>query len=206
MFDSQVIAFALVAAVLAITPGADTMLVLKNGIRFGSTAGWSTTFGILGGTVVHAVISALGISVVVAQSETLFQIIKALGALYLVWLGVQAFRTAGHQPASGSSGGSTFVRGAFMEGLITNILNPKVAIFYIALLPQFISAGDPVLVKSLLLAGIHNLMSLLWLGTLVMVISRGKLWMRKQIVQAWLSRISGVILIGLGMRLALESK
>ena len=80
MIDSQVIAFTLIAAVLAVTPGADTMLVMKNSIRSGSSAGWATTFGILGGTVVHAVISAIGISAIVAQSEILFQIIKALGA------------------------------------------------------------------------------------------------------------------------------
>lgn len=205
MFDSQVIAFTFVAAVLAVTPGADTMLVMKNGLRFGSRAGWATTFGILGGTLVHAVISALGISVVVAQSETLFQIIKGLGALYLVWLGVQTLRSAGNTHPEEGNGKSVAVRGAFREGLITNVLNPKVAVFYVAFLPQFIAPSDPVLAKSLLLAGIHNMLSLVWLGTLVIVISRGKQWARKQKVQEWLSRASGAILIALGVRLALES-
>ena len=77
---------------LAFTPGAETMLVVKNGTRSGSPAGWATTFGILGGTLLHAVISTLGLSIVLAQSTTLFQFIKLLGALYLVWLGLQAFR------------------------------------------------------------------------------------------------------------------
>lgn len=206
MVDSQVIAFTLIAAVLAVTPGADTMLVMKNGMRHGREAGWATTFGILGGTLLHAVISALGISVVVAQSETIFQIIKGLGALYLVWLGVQTFRAGGSPPASETNTSNVATRSAFMEGLITNLLNPKVAIFYVAFLPQFISPDDPVLAKSLLLACIHNVLSLIWLGSLVMVIASGKRWLQQQQVQAWLSRASGVILIGLGVRLALESR
>jgi RhtB (resistance to homoserine/threonine) family protein len=206
LFDSQVIAFTLVAAVLAVTPGADTMLVMKNGIRFGSGAGWATTFGILSGTVIHAVISALGISVIVAQSATLFRLIKGLGALYLVWLGIQALRSAGKIPSTEGTGRNLAVRSAFREGLITNVLNPKVAVFYVAFLPQFIAPTDPVLAKALLLACIHNVLSLIWLGSLVMVISRGKRWVQKHTVQTWLSRASGIILIALGVRLALESR
>ena len=205
MFDSQVLAFTLVVAAFAFTPGADTMLVVKNGIRSGSRARWATTFGILGGTLLHAVISALGLSIVLAQSATLFQFIKLLGALYLVWLGLQAFRQL---PDSQTDDNLTklVVWTAFKEGLITNLLNPKVAIFYLAFLPQFISPGDPVLAKSLLLAGIHNLLSLIWLGGLFVVIGQGKRWIEKRSVQLWLSRVSGLILIGLGVRLALEER
>ena len=94
----------------------------------------------------------------------------------------------------------------FKEGLITNLLNPKIAIFYLDFLPQFVYPDDPVLAKSLLLAGIHNLLSLIWLGGLVVVIGQGKRWIEKQSVQLWLSRISGVILIGLGARLVLEER
>lgn len=206
MFDSQVLAFTFVAAVLAVTPGADTLLVMKNAIRLGSRAGLATTGGILAGTAVHAVVSALGISVVLAQSEALFQAVKGLGALYLVWLGIQAIRTAGRLPVPPQGGVAPAARGAFMEGLITNVLNPKVAIFYIAFLPQFIAPGDPVLAKSVLLACIHNLLSLVWLGGSVLVVARGKRWIQTPSVQAWLSRFSGVILIGLGVRLALESR
>ena len=207
LFDSQLIAFTLVAAVLAVTPGVDTMLVLKNAIRAGSGPGWATTLGILAGTLVHALVSALGLSIIVARSETLFHVIKALGALYLVWLGVQAIRTAGHRAGTIETGQRRVViRDAFMEGLVTNLLNPKVAVFYIAFLPQFISAQDPVLARSLLLACIHNGLSLLWLGGLVMLVSRGRRWIDRREVQQWLSRLSGVILIGLGLRLALESR
>ena len=205
MFDSQVLAFTLVVAAFAFTPGADTMLVVKNGIRSGSPAGWATTFGILGGTLLHAVISALGLSIVLAQSATLFQFIKLLGALYLVWLGLQALRKI-PEPQTDENLTKLAIWTALQEGLTTNILNPKVAIFYLAFLPQFISPGDPVLAKSLLLAGIHNLLSLIWLGGLVVVIGQRKRWIEKRSVQFWLSRVSGLILIGLGVRLVIEKR
>ena len=89
MFDSQVLAFTLVVAALAFTPGADTMLVVKNGIRSGSPAGWATTFGILGGALLRAVISALGLSMVLAQSATLFQFIKMILIGLGVWLALE---------------------------------------------------------------------------------------------------------------------
>ena len=205
MFDLQVLAFTLVVTALAFTPGADTMLVVKNGIRSGRPAGWATTFGILGGTLLHAVISALGLSTVLAQSATLFQFIKLLGALYLIWLGLQALRKV-PEPQTDENLTKLAIWTAFKEGLITNLLNPKIAIFYLAFLPQFISPDDPVLAKSLLLAGIHNLLSLIWLGGLVVVIGQGKRWIEKRSVQLWLSRISGLILIGLGVNLALENR
>ena len=205
MFDSQVLAFTLVVTALAFTPGADTMLVVKNGIRSGRPAGWATTFGILGGTLLHAVISALGLSIVLAQSATLFQFIKLLGALYLIWLGLQALRKV-PEPQTDENLTKLAIWTAFKEGLITNLLNPKIAIFYLAFLPQFISPDDPVLAKSLLLAGIHNLLSLIWLGGLVVVIGQGKRWIEKRSVQLWLSRVSGLILIGLGVNLALENR
>lgn len=196
----------MIAAALAVTPGADTMLVMKNAVRLGSAAGWATTAGILGGVAMHAVASALGISVIVAQSDALFQLIKGLGAVYLVWLGFQAIRNSWNVPGTAHPTGSGAARGAFREGLITNVLNPKVAIFYIAFLPQFIDPADPVLAKSLLLAGIHNALSLIWLGGLVLVVAWGKGWIQRPRVQQTLSQVSGVLLIGLGLRLALESR
>ena len=95
---------------------------------------------------------------------------------------------------------------ASKEGLITNPLNPKVAIFYLACLPQLVSLNDPVLAKSLLLAGTHNLLSLVWLGGVVVVIGQGKRWIEKRSVQFWLSQVSGMILIGLRVGSVLEER
>ncbi len=206
LFDTQVIAFTVVAAALALTPGADTMLVIKNTLHSGKQAGWATTLGILSGTLFHALVSALGISVIIAQSEFMFQLIKVAGAGYLIWLGIQTLRSIRHAGDSVTDQKRKRLRNSFNEGLITNLLNPKVAIFYIAFLPQFISPGDPVLAKSILLACIHNVMSLLWLGGLALALGSGHNWIQHRPVRSWLSGISGSILIGLGLRLALESR
>ncbi len=206
LFDTQVIAFTVVAAALALTPGADTMLVIKNTLHSGKQAGWATTLGILSGTLFHALVSALGISVIIAQSEFMFQLIKVAGAGYLIWLGIQTLRSIRHAGDSVTDHKRKRLRNSFNEGLITNLLNPKVAIFYIAFLPQFISPGDPVLAKSILLACIHNVMSLLWLGGLALALGSGHNWIQHRPVRSWLSGISGSILIGLGLRLALESR
>ena len=125
--------------------------------------------------------------------------------LYLVWLGLQALRKIS-EPQTDENLTKLAIWTAFQEGLITNLLNPKVAIFYLAFLPQFVSPEDPVLAKSLLLAGIHNLLSLVWLGGLVVVIGQGKRWIEKRSVQFWLSQVSGMILIGLRVGSVLEER
>jgi RhtB (resistance to homoserine/threonine) family protein len=206
MIDPQVVAFTTIAAVLAVTPGADTMLVIKNSVRHGARGGQATTLGVLGGTLFHAVVSALGLSVILAQSALLFRLVQTLGAAYLIWLGVQSLRSAHpHGDCSAARLDRTLSQ-FFREGLVSNMLNPKVAIFYMAFLPQFISPGDPVLVKSVLLATIHNLLSLLWLGGLSVAIGRGQGWIQRRQVQAWLTRVSGILLIGFGLRLALDHR
>ena len=206
MIDSEVLAFTAIAAVLALTPGADTMLVIKNTIRGGQSAGLITTLGILSGILLHALISAVGLSVILAQSAFLFHLIQTAGAVYLIWLGGKVLRSIRTQAVSAIISPGKVRQDSYWEGLITNVLNPKVAIFYIAFLPQFISPGDPVLAKSVLLACIHNALSLLWLGGLAMAISSGRRWIEQPPVQFWLSGISGVILIGLGVRLMLGNR
>ncbi|GGX40171.1 LysE family translocator [Saccharospirillum salsuginis] len=207
MFDAQTMAFLAVAAALAITPGADTLLVIKNSVRAGSRAGWATTWGILAGVMAHALLSALGLSVILAQSDRLFFVIKSLGAVYLVWLGCKAlWQSSRPLPHADPNSVQLPATAAFREGLLTNVLNPKVAIFYIAFLPQFISVGDPVLAKSILLASIHNGFSLIWLGGLVWALSRGQHWFQRSGVQKALARVSGTLLVGMGVKLFLTER
>lgn len=206
--DPQVLAFAAIAAVLTVTPGADTMLVLKNALRGGRADGFATTGGIVSGTLLHATFSAIGLSVILANSATAFQAVKLVGAGYLVWIGIRTFLGA----KDATTHDATEARrrrpwhGAFGEGFLTNVLNPKVAVFYLAFLPQFISPGDPVLAKSLLLASIHNVFGLIWLGGITLLVTRGRGWVERPRVRAAVSRVSGAILVGLGIRLALERR
>lgn len=210
MFDSRLWAFTVVAFFLTITPGADTMLVLRNALRGGRADGFRTSVGVCSGLFVHATFSALGISIILARSATAFGVVKLVGAAYLVWLGVQSLRRARHRGATvvvPEPGVRRVTVGrSFLEGFLNNILNPKVAIFYLAFLPQFIGPNDPVLAKSLLMAAIHNVMGLVWLGVVASVVDRSRHWIAGSALEQWLGRISGTILVALGIRLALEKR
>jgi len=210
MVDAQVIAFTLVAAALTLTPGADTMLVVRNVLRGGRRDGVVTTMGVCSGLFVHAALSALGVSIVLLHSATAFHAVKLAGAGYLVWLGFQSVLGAvrgGHPPAliaHDRGPGGVAARRCFVEGLLSNVLNPKVAVFYLAFLPQFIGPRDPVVQKSLLLAGIHYVEGLLWLVVVSIVVEQTRRFFLHATVRRWLDGVCGMLLAGLGIRLALE--
>jgi len=212
--DPQILAFAGLAALLTISPGADTMLVIRSVISRGPTAGLLTTAGICSGLFVHASLSAAGLSLILLKSALAFEILKTAGAGYLLYLGFQSIRQA-FRKGPGAAGplksdlagnGEKSARRAFMEGMLNNILNPKPAVFYLALLPQFIGPADPVFLKSLMLAGIHFVMSIIWLAAISLFFGKMKSFLASPRAQQWLEASSGVILIGLGIRLAMEKR
>lgn len=209
MIDPQILVFAGVAALLIVTPGADTMLVVRNVLARGSRAGLLTTAGIAAGCFVHAILSALGVSLVLARSAMAFEAVKLAGAGYLIFLGLQSLWRA-RRPAEGEAppGPAPARRGSrsLVEGLLTNLLNPKVAIFYLAFLPQFIRATDTVLVKSLLLAAIHVGMGVVWLSLVSVFLGTLRGFVERRRVRRTLERVTGVVLIALGVRLALERR
>ena len=152
--DPRLYAFIGVAAILTILPGADMALVTRNVLAVGRRRAMLTIAGICAGCVIHATASALGLSAILATSATAFNVVKTLGAGYLIWIGIQSIRDAGPPPRRWRRQSSTRRArlGPFLQGFLTNILNPKVAVFYLTFLPQFISPGEPVLRRSLLLA------------------------------------------------------
>ncbi len=209
MVDSQVVAFTFVAAVLTLTPGADTMLVVRNVLRGGRHHGMVTTCGICAGLFVHATLSALGVSVILMHSATAFHLVKGAGACYLVWLGVQSLRSAvrGVDQRAGTAPtvttGGVAPQHCFLEGFLSNVLNPKVAVFYLAFLPQFIGPTDPVLQKSLLLTGIHAVEGLVWLVAVSIVVEQTRRLFLQSTVRRWLDGVCGMLLVSFGVRLAL---
>ena len=207
MFDSQVVAFTIVAAALTVAPGADTMLVVRNVLRGGRRDGFVTMAGICTGLYVHALLSALGVSAILMHSATAFTVLKIAGACYLVWLGLNSLRSAarvnGSGPAEVIARTSVAPARCFREGFLTNVLNPKVAVFYLALLPQFIGPMDPVFLKSLLLTAIHFVQGILWLGFVAWGVDRSRRFFMKPVMRRWLDAACGTLLIGLGLRLAM---
>lgn len=207
MLDARLLAFAGIAALVTLTPGADTMLVVRSALLRGRRAGLLTTLGIGTGLFLHATLSALGLSVILVRSARAFEVVKLAGAAYLVFLGVQALRSAARgAPAGAPPEGRATARRAYVEGLLTNVLNPKVAVFYLAFLPQFIGPGDAVLARSLLLAGIHFVEGLVWLSLVTLFVARIRGVLARPRVARALESVTGLVFIGFGVKLALARR
>jgi len=209
---ASLLAFIPVALLLTLIPGADTALVTRNALALGLQGARWTILGILTGCLIHATASALGLSAILATSARAYETVKLVGAAYLVWIGIQTIRNAksgadGHsstpglRPSAPNDG-----EHPFMQGFLTNILNPKVALFYLTFLPQFIDPSGSVLAQSLLFAVAHSVMGILWLALYAYVLARLSIFFARAGVRRWLERVTGAVLIGLGVRLAFERR
>jgi threonine/homoserine/homoserine lactone efflux protein len=202
IFDSRLYAFVGAAAILTILPGADMALVTRNVLAIGRRRTMLTIIGIGAGCIIHATASALGLSAILATSATAFNVLKTVGAAYLVWIGVQSIRGAGGATPGVSDANARSAAGPFLQGFLTNILNPKVAVFYLTFLPQFISPGEPVFRRSLLLASVHIAMGFVWLTAYAWLVDRIGAVLTRPVVKLNLERVTGGLLIALGARLA----
>jgi threonine/homoserine/homoserine lactone efflux protein len=213
--NSQMLVFVTIAAVLTITPGADTALVTRNVITRGRAAAFFTTLGICLGCLTYATLSALGLSAVLSRSATLFEIVKLAGAVYLIyiggvslWSGLRGRRSDATETPAATPQIVTSQRRlrSFAEGLFTNLLNPKVALFYLTFLPQFIAPGESVLKKSLLLALIHVGMGMLWLTLFASLLHTMSGVFSRASVRRKLEALTGGLLIAFGLKLALAKR
>ncbi|MEQ6915959.1 LysE family translocator [Halomonas aquatica] len=210
--DAQFWPFLVAIVLLSMSPGVDTLLVIRNTARGGWRDGVVTSLAICSGLFVHATVSALGISLILLQSAWAFGLLKLAGAAYLVWLGVPsllAARRGQGLPVGAVQAGRHPERHEVplwrpvREGLLSNVLNPKTVVFYMAFLPQFIAPGDPALAKSLWLAGVHFVVANLWqIGIVAMVGSAGH-WLASKAFTRWLNGMTGAVLVGFGIKLAL---
>ena len=201
MSGGELLSFLGVAALLVITPGADMALVTRNAIRGGRRAAFQTTAGIMLGLAAWVTLSALGVAALLTASATAFTVLKVAGAVYLGYLGIQALRAAIRGDAIDEHRGGP-ARTPFTEGLLSNLLNPKIAAFFTSFLPQFVDPGEPVFVPSLLLGGAFMLMGLLWLAALGATVASARGAIRRpRVARVW-NAIAGTALVGLSVRLA----
>ena len=203
--------FIVAATLLTITPGVDTAMVLRTSTSCGPRNGAAASAGICLGLLVWGMSAAFGLTALLAASELAFNIVKWAGAAYLVYLGIKLLmkpRTSltVDRASLDSPTNNRGNMGAFYKGLLSNILNPKVGVFYVTFLPQFIPHGVNVAGFSILLASIHVLITLVWFAFLIaLTVPLGRFLSQPRVVRN-LDRLTGCVFVGFGAKLALAKR
>ena len=201
------VAFSAAAVLLTITPGLDTALVLRTAAVEGPKRAALAGLGVVAGCLAWGAAVALGLGALLAASTLAFDILKWAGAAYLVWLGLNLI----FRPRNGFELTAALEAGAddlawLRRGLLTNLLNPKVGVFYVSFLPQFLPPGVPAAPFIFLLAVVHGLMGLVWFAALIAATRPIAGALQKASVVRWLDRVTGGVFLAFGVRLALERR
>jgi len=198
-----------VSAIVILLPGPDTAVVTKNVLLHGRRAGFGTSAGIGVGLSVWTLAAAVGLASVVRASIVAFTALKVAGALYLIWLGFQALRAARHEAGEQhltATRSALGARGGFRQGLLSDLANPKIGIFFTSLLPQFVDPGHPVLLPFIGLGAVFVLMTMAWLMAYCFIAARATQTLRRPSVKSALDRVTGVALIAVGLGLLTERR
>lgn len=207
MSTAQMLALGGVILVAAMSPGPDFFIVTRSSALSGRRAGMACAAGIAGGVFLWSVVSALGVAGLLAASALAFTIVKLVGAGYLMLLGVRALlaaRRGGYETTADLPAGGPSALAAFRQGLLTNLLNPKVAVFFLALLPQFVPAA-PTVTDTISLGAIAAAVSLIWFSVLANVVDALRGLLAKSSVRRTLDTVMGTLLVAFGVRIALQS-
>ena len=202
---AQTLAFLAAALVLTATPGPDNLMVLSMGMSRGRRAGIAFGLGCALGCLSHTLLAVVGVSALVAASPLAFGLLKGVGGAYLVWMGVQAWRHAGRVAVGGSGDDGTSLRQLFARGLVANAINPKVVLFFLAFLPQFVVGSQGAVPLQLGLLGLlFTAQAALLFGLLGYFSGSVGAWLnRRPAVGPWLDRLAGTVFVGLGLRMML---
>ncbi len=208
--DRMMLAFLGTSVLVIVTPGPDTATTIRNALRYGRRGALLTPLGIGSAILVHATVAALGLSTLLRTAAGLYTVVRFCGAAYLIFLGIQALRAA-HQPSDSHSGTAEMEKSAiaargssYWQGFLSAILNPKLVVFFATFLPQFIAPSQTVLPRMLFLGIAFDSMVVIWLmgyGLFVTVMHR---FFNAPAVRRRTERLTGVVLIALGARIALE--
>ncbi|MFF3004766.1 LysE family translocator [Kitasatospora sp. NPDC057940] len=196
--------FALVVGLLTLTPGLDTALVLRTSALGRRRQAWGVVLGIQTGTLVWGTLTSAGVTALLTASQVAYEVLRWGGAAYLVWMGVGMLRSRGgeaeteEEPAEGGFGYG------WRRGTLTNLLNPKVGVFYVAVLPQFIPAGAPHFAAGVALTCVHVVEGVLWSTVLVGFARALRGWLRRPAARRLMDRVTGAVVVGFGVKLALS--
>ncbi len=207
---TAVTSFSIAAALMTLTPGIDTALVLRTASVETGWKAMAAGAGISLGVLIWGLLSALGVAAVLAVSETGYLVMKIAGAAYLCWLGVNMLRAAFLKGDAFDTSKveirQTSLWGWFTRGLFTNLLNPKIGVFYMSFLPQFMVADVNPVAWSAMLAGIHVAMGIPWFGAIVLATRPISQLLKKPIVTKVMDGVTGAVLVGFGLKLFFDEK
>ena len=208
----QLLLFLPGSILVTVVPGADMALVMRQVFVGGTALAQRTIFGNLTGLVVHAAALAIGLSALLVASAEAYTVVKVAGAVYLIFLGIQALRAARRADSPDTQGGATnasrvpSMRTAYLQGLISTVLNPKPALLFLTNLPQFVDESRAVVPQIAFLAGVHIVVGLIWMTLYAHLVARAHRTLTRGDVRRWLEGATGVVLIALGLRVALERR
>ncbi|ROV58111.1 LysE family translocator [Vibrio ponticus] len=197
--------FVFLAALLVISPGPNGVLIVRTATLYGSKAAYFNILGFLGAFYIHGTLSILGISLLLVQSAQAFLVFKVLGAAYLCWMGVQSILSARKKPINidpdiKESNYELSFKEAWLQGFITNALNPKVSMFYLAVFPQFISLSQSPQ-NAYLLVTLHACVNFIWFAGVITLLSKVGQKVRQGRANGWLKSVTGVVFVGFGLKL-----
>lgn len=207
---ADLLSFIVVATLLVMSPGPNGVLVAKTVPTSGRGAGFANVAGFVAAFYLHGALSIFGISLILVQSAQLFLIVKLVGAGYLCWIGAKALHAAWKGETTLASTPPAkrkrHLKTAFAEGFLTNALNPKVSMFYLAAFPQFIphaAGGETAIGTAFTLVVAHSLINAVWFGVMVLLFARLASAARHPGFQRWLKGVTGAVFIGFGAKLAM---
>jgi threonine/homoserine/homoserine lactone efflux protein len=208
--ESALLGFAAASILIVLLPGPDTLVVVRNLLRGGRRRAVGTVVGVLTGLVVWVVSASLGLSALLRASHTGYDVLRYVGGAYLLFIGVQALR--GRRAPTGDSTDVVAPRryrpllgSGYVAGLATDLLNPKVGVFFVTFLPGFVPAGAPVGRASLAFGAIFVVETFLYFAVLIVIADRVMSWMKDARTRRRLDRAAGLVFIGFGLRLATET-
>ena len=203
--SSLFLAFIAISLLLAVTPGPDMALVTKNALAHGPRGVFLTTAGVAVALVIWVTATAFGMAALLKTSATLFYALKIVGGAYLAYLGIRAWLASREKPADLLAGMKAAPAGSILrQGLISAGTNPKLGVFFVTFLPQFVEPHQPLLSQLLFLGSVFALIGGLWLILYGLLVARVRDIITAPRVRQWMDRITGTVLIGLGVRLAFE--
>ncbi len=201
--------FVISGLLLNMMPGPDSLLIMTRSASQGWRAGVAATWGIGAGTMVHIVAAALGLSAILATSATAFTVVKSVGAAYILYLAYGMLRSKSGGAAVPLAAPAPMVyRRIFAQGFLTNVFNPKVALFFLAFVPQFIDSASPTKALAFIVLGlVFNINGMLWAHALALMTAQASTRIKASpLVSLWLNRVTGGLFIGLGVKLALSKQ